>query len=65
MNKLFVKSPLSISNNTPSNIRFSAVHIQTATKACVFGVLAFHAFKYNVLLMIGTANSKFHLASLI
>jgi hypothetical protein len=65
MNKLFVKSPLRISSNTPSNIRFSAVHIQTATKACVFGILAFHAFKYNVLITINTANSKFHFTSLI
>jgi len=65
MDKLFVKSPLIISNDTPSNIRLSTMHIQTATKACIFGILAFHALKYNVLLTISTANSKLHLASLI
>jgi len=63
MDKLFVKSPLGIFSDKPSNIRFSAVHIQTATKACVFGILAFHALKYNLLLRISIANSKFHLAS--
>jgi hypothetical protein len=65
MNKLFVKSSLNISSNKPSNIRYSAVHIQTATKACVLGILAFHTFKYDVLLTISTANSKFHFTSLM